>query len=189
MNNFQFNESVRYLTTMNPLFDRFVSKMDDGGAADFFAFWARELESYEMDDFKATVDQISREGWGEWEHPHGLERVMERLRDARAKEVRRERNAEVIAQGYYPENASPGLWDGARTTFQEIENGRQSAKEQIAMLETIYMEVYAEYGIEVKKGGPSGMHAAKLAGKAEEVKAEVRRRWRAWVRETQGVTL
>ena len=94
MNNFQFNESVRYLTTMNPLFDRFVSKMDDGGAADFFAFWARELESYEMDDFKATVDQISREGWGEWEHPHGLERVMERLRDARAKEVRRERNAE-----------------------------------------------------------------------------------------------
>jgi len=198
MNEYEYNECISYVNSLNPLFKRFLGKMDEGGLNDFFKFWQRELEPFSSEDFRRIVDERTRKGWGEWEVPHALEVIRQQLGDERASNERKAESALLIQQatdgpyeaspGFESGVTSPGVWDNARTTFLAIEKGRKAAKEQCQMLEKIYHAVYEELGIEVTKNGPSGMHAAKLAGKAEEVKAEVRRRWLEYLEAEHNIT-
>lgn len=183
MNFYQVAEAVETLRKSNPLFGGWLDSMEARDFEDTVRYWANRYEPYDYEELNKLIGEQNAAGWGELEPSTVLEALWRRLRALNAEDDNQG------TQGLEASTTQPGLWEGARTTFQEIENGRESAREQCQMLETIYMEVYAEYGIEIKKGGPSGMHAAKLAGKDEEVKKEVRRRWRAWVKENMGVTL
>ena len=184
MNFYQVAEAIETLRKSNPLCGGWLDSMEVRDFEDVVRYWANKFEPYDYEELNKLIGEQNAAGWGELEPSTVLEALWRRLKASNAED-----DNSYVPDDNVAENARAGLWDNARTTFQEIENGRESAREQMNMLEQIYHEVYAEYGIEIKKGGPSGLHAAKLAGKAEIVKEEVRRRWREWVRETQGVTL
>jgi len=183
MNYQEVNEAIKTLNVCCPRFVDWMGERSPEERLDMIRLWAGRWERYELSDLMEAIEERSRKGWGPFGHQTALEDLWSVLRVKQAAKERQRQNREIVREG-----SRPGVMDAARTTFQAIDAGDRSAKEQCQMLEKIYHAVYEELGIEVTKNGPSGMHAAKLAGKAEEVKAEVRRRWLEYLEAEHNIT-
>ena len=172
MNFEEFTQVVEKISRVWPAFAQWLHDMDDAGG--HLREWYSRFEEFAVGDAFEAIRKKSYATVGQFGHRTMFEDLLRDLRAMAASQSYKADTASNIEAAHRPQSAMAVA---------------HNSQQEMRMYETIANQVYAKWNIPRGAAHPTPMVTAKNRGIDQEVKSEIRDRFREWVREATGVAL